>query len=79
MLPHARAGEPARTDSTLVTSSGIDVPKPTTTTPMTSGESRALPASPTAPRTSTSPPATRPTSPARMSSAAVSIGRQVDA
>ena len=63
MLPQAIAGDPMRAASILVTSSGMDVPRPTITTPMTSALTPAFSASATAPRTSNSPPKTSATRP----------------
>jgi len=64
ILPQAMPGALSNAASTLVTSSGIEVPKPTITKPTINGVTRAFSASCTAPRTSSSPPTTRATNPA---------------
>ena len=71
-------GEPLSPACTDVTSSGIEVPKPTSVRPMTSGETSSRPAACTAPRTSKSPPATSSRNPAR-SAPQVSIMLSSDA
>src|SRR6056297_2046251 len=50
-------GDPDIAACTEVTSSGVDVPKPTSVSPMTRGETPSPVATWTAPRTSSSPPA----------------------
>ncbi len=66
-LPMAMPGEPAKAAWRLVTSSGIEVPKPTMVSPISSGETRSRVAKATAPRTSRSPPTTSSASPAASS------------
>ena len=63
MLPTAMPGEPASEACTLVTSSGVEVPKPTSVSPISSGETPIRSAICTAPRTSPSPPRASRTSP----------------
>ncbi len=55
-LPAATAGAPFRVEESEVVSSGVEVPNPTITRPIRSGETLRLRASPDAPRTSASPP-----------------------
>ena len=62
-LPTAIPGLPIRAAWMLVTSSGVEVPKPTSVSPITSGETPNRRAVPTAPRTSTSPPTSSSTNP----------------
>ena len=66
MLPTATPGEPSSAACTLVTSSGVEVPKPTSVSPMISGETPSAPAVRTAPRTRSSPPITSPARPPRI-------------
>jgi len=68
-LPTAMPGEPESDACTLVTSSGVEVPKPTKVRPISSGETPSRSAICTAPRTSISPPAASSASPPRMCSA----------
>jgi hypothetical protein len=63
-LPIARAVWPANAARTEVTSSGSDVPKPTTTAPMRAGDQRRCTANGSAPATNTSAAFTSSTSPA---------------
>ena len=63
-LPSAMPGAPAKAALREVTSSGIEVPKPTIVSPISRGDSPIRAASATAPRTSRSPPAKRRASPA---------------
>ena len=65
-LPTAMPGEPASAASTLTTSSGADVPKPTMVSPTINGEIPIRRAIPTAPRTRPSPPARSKNRPARV-------------
>jgi hypothetical protein len=71
MLPIAMPGEPASEACTLVTSSGVEVPKPTSVRPISSGETPSRSAACTAPRTSSSPPTTSTTRPPRSHSTSV--------
>lgn len=59
-LPTALPGAPASAACALVTSSGIEVPKPINVKPITSGDIPNYCASATAPRTSNSTPRIRP-------------------
>jgi hypothetical protein len=66
-LPTAIPGAPASAALTLVTSSGAEVPNPTSVTPMTSGDIPSRLATATEPRTRPSPPSNRSTRPPRIS------------
>ena len=63
-FPTARSGLPSCTAWRVTASSGADVAKATTVRPTTSGDMPIAAASPLAPRTRSSPPATRVTNPA---------------
>src|SRR5690606_7807316 len=75
MLPTAMPGEPTSAACTLVTSSGVEVPKPTSVSPIRSGDTPKHSAVRTAPRTRSSAPTTSSARPAAKSSAAVTDGR----
>ena len=62
-LPTAIPAEPLRAAVRLVTSSGVEVPKPTRVSPINSGDTPSALADATAPRTSSSPPTTSNTKP----------------
>jgi len=62
-LPIAISPCPVKADRRLTTSSGALVPKATTVSPITSGETRSAAATATAPRTSSSAPAVSTASP----------------
>ena len=64
MLPSAMSGTPRHAASTDTRSSGVDVPKPTTVSPINSGGIAMRRAMPTLPRTSASPPKNKPINPA---------------
>ena len=66
MFPIAIPGEPSIEASMLVTSSGIEVPKPTSVMPISSGDMPSRSAVAAAPRTSISPPAISSTRPPAM-------------
>ena len=70
-LPTAMPEEPDKAACKLVTSSGDEVPKPTSVSPITMGDRPNPLATETDPRTSISPPRTSPTRPSNTSSAAV--------
>ena len=63
-LPTARSGLPSCTAWKVTASSGADVAKATTVRPTTRGDIPTAAAIPLAPRTRSSPPATRVTNPA---------------
>ena len=63
MLPTAMPDAPASEACTLVTSSGVEVPKPTSVRPMSRGETPSRSAMRTAPRTKSSPPSSSSTRP----------------
>ena len=56
-LPSAMPGEPISAASTLATSSGVEVPKPTSVSQIISSDTPMRRATATAPRTRKSPPA----------------------
>jgi hypothetical protein len=66
-LPTVMSTRPWAAAVAQTASSGTDVPAATTVRPMAAGVSRARVASPTAPRSSASPPATNRSRPSRIS------------
>jgi len=75
-FPTAMAEDPDSAACKLVTNSGVEVPKPTSVSPMTIGEMPNDLAAETAPRTSSSPPMIKPRRP-KMTSSIAFISRRV--
>lgn len=66
ILPMAMAGTSAKAACTDTSSSGVDVPKPTTVRPISRDDMPSRFAIPTLPRTKASPPKKRPINPTMM-------------